>query len=379
MTDTVCIVGAGMMGLRTAARLEDEGIPYVLMDRKPSVGGVWSPDGGWANRSSRVQIMEPTYRLRGDDEIEQLPSDFTPRDELLEEMAKLLETLSGEVRLGCELVGVEEVSDTETVVRYTQDGEDKTLRCGEVILCTGGLQTRRQVTYEGEADFGGAIAEGNGGGPDGLDFAGKSVLILGMGAFAVENVRTCLLGGAAKVTVLTRRYNLVVSRFGIFLGFQAMNELQRGFDIAANQKKAAEMAKAAAAKAKAEAEAAAPEEDGKPGARGAAFERLARAGPDLAQLINAPYKLGGIEHVMPGNNPGGQLNTGGTIPAGNDICAHSHGCPTLAVTHAARCCRQSSSAAHSGGWRRCWARWRGWRRTASWSPSRASSFLAISS
>ena len=39
----VCIVGAGMMGLRTASRLEAEGIPYVLMDRKLSVGGVWSP------------------------------------------------------------------------------------------------------------------------------------------------------------------------------------------------------------------------------------------------------------------------------------------------------------------------------------------------
>ena len=40
--------------------------------------------------------------------------------------------------------------------------------------------------------------EGNGGGPDTLDFEGKHVLILGMGAFAVENVRTCLLGGAGR-------------------------------------------------------------------------------------------------------------------------------------------------------------------------------------
>eukprot|EP01052_Picozoa_sp_SAG31_P053288 SAG31_NODE_13585_length_859_cov_1.142105_1_plen_79_part_10 len=75
----VCVIGAGMMGLRTVARLEKEGIPWVLMDRKSSIGGVWSASGGWANESSRVQIMEPTYRLRehrpGDSEP--LPTDFT--------------------------------------------------------------------------------------------------------------------------------------------------------------------------------------------------------------------------------------------------------------------------------------------------------------
>jgi hypothetical protein len=49
----------------------------VLLEKKPAVGGVWSPDGGWANSSSRVQIMEPTYRLRADDDTADPPTDFT--------------------------------------------------------------------------------------------------------------------------------------------------------------------------------------------------------------------------------------------------------------------------------------------------------------
>jgi cation diffusion facilitator CzcD-associated flavoprotein CzcO len=287
----------------------------AAQDKKPSIGGVWSPDSGWANRSSRVQIMEPTYRLRSDDAVSssELPSDFTPRDELLGEMHALVDGLEGgEVELGCEVLGVEEVSETETVLTYSQDGEHKTRVCTEVIFCTGGLQTRREVTYPGEAEFAGPIVEGNGGGPDTLDLEGKHVLILGMGAFAVENVRTCLLGGAARVTVLTRSVNLVVSRVAIFLGFQASQKLERGMDIAAKQKAAIEaMKKAAAAKAAAASE-------GEDQQEGAAASR--KAPPfDPAALIDAPYKLAGIEHLLPQNNVGGQNNAGGTIPAGNDI------------------------------------------------------------
>ena len=100
--------------------------------------------------------MEPTYRLRGDAPA---ATDFTPRDELLGEMAALLRTLSGELRLGCELTKVEEEEEGaeagsdghgRVVVHYRQHGVPETLACSEVILCTGGLQTPRRIEFPGE-------------------------------------------------------------------------------------------------------------------------------------------------------------------------------------------------------------------------------------
>jgi cation diffusion facilitator CzcD-associated flavoprotein CzcO len=143
------------------------------------------------------------------------------------------------------------------------------------------------VHYDGEDGFGGAVVEGNGGGPDGVDFTGKRVLILGMGAFAVENVRTCLLGGATQVTVLTRRLNLVVSRFGIFLGFQLDSKLKRGFDTATEQKQRA-AAMAARAKAKAAAEAAAASGESTLGSVDRRAADAVRARPGRLSALSVP-------------------------------------------------------------------------------------------
>ena len=46
------------------------------------------------------------------------------------------------MQLGCEVSRVEEVSDGETEVHFTQGGAAKTLRCSEVIFCTGGASQR---------------------------------------------------------------------------------------------------------------------------------------------------------------------------------------------------------------------------------------------
>lgn len=39
------------------------------------------------------------------------------------------------------------------------------------------------------------------------DFQGKRVVVVGMGAFGVENVRRALRGGASSVTLLSRRFD----------------------------------------------------------------------------------------------------------------------------------------------------------------------------
>ena len=52
-----------------------------------------------------------------------------------------------------------------------------------------------------------------------LDWRNKNVLIVGMGAFAVENARTALEGGARHVTVLCRRHGTVCPKIIDYLNF----------------------------------------------------------------------------------------------------------------------------------------------------------------
>lgn len=70
-------------------------------------------------------------------------------------------------------------------------GESHTLLASDhVLLCTGGLQTPRDVALPEQAVFGGDVILGIGSEVDNTDLAGKHVAVLGMGAFAVENART---------------------------------------------------------------------------------------------------------------------------------------------------------------------------------------------
>ena len=49
----VLIIGAGMSGLLAAIRLQEAGIPYVVVEKNEAVGGTWFensyPDAGWTH------------------------------------------------------------------------------------------------------------------------------------------------------------------------------------------------------------------------------------------------------------------------------------------------------------------------------------------
>jgi hypothetical protein len=52
-----------------------------------------------------------------------------------------------------------------------------------------------------------------------IDWRGKAVVIVGMGAFAIENARTALEGGARQVTVIGRRHGTVCPKIIDYLNF----------------------------------------------------------------------------------------------------------------------------------------------------------------
>ena len=92
------VVGAGVCGLKAASRLMRDGSgDFVLLEQRAAIGGVWG-EQSMANKSSRVQIAEPNYRLIE----ENVTEEFTPQEELLEQMYELAARDGFEDRIRCD-------------------------------------------------------------------------------------------------------------------------------------------------------------------------------------------------------------------------------------------------------------------------------------
>lgn len=214
-TGTV-IVGAGVCGLKAAWRLSREGLgDFVVLDKLAATGGVWR---SFANKSSCAQVAEPSYRLVA----EQPTTNFTPCQDLLHEMDQLC--LQGDfvekLRFGCEMTSVRDLEGDGVEVQYRDaSGALRTIIAADhVLLCTGGLQQPRLIDFPGEESFQGKLLLGTGSQVDSITFKGSRVVVLGMGAFAVESVRTALLGGAEHVTIVARKLNLIIPRLAVLMG-----------------------------------------------------------------------------------------------------------------------------------------------------------------
>jgi hypothetical protein len=77
----------------------------------------------------------------------------------------------------------------------------------------------RAAKWENQEAFRGQVVSGIRNDTEEIDWYDKKVLIVGMGAFAVENARTALEGGARQVTVLCRRHGTVCPKIIDYLNF----------------------------------------------------------------------------------------------------------------------------------------------------------------
>jgi hypothetical protein len=206
----VVVVGAGVNGIGTARRLAAEGLAVTVLERQGEVGGIWSE---FANDTSRSQNHEPAYRLGPSVGSE----DYTVKGNVIADLWRgARETgIAGRIRCGVEVVRVIDEPGAESVrVVYREGaaGEPRELSCGHVIFCTGSLQRPRNPPLPGEEAFGGPVVLGLGSAVNDLSFSGKTVTVIGMGAFAIENARLALLNGAAHVHMVARTLVYVTSR-----------------------------------------------------------------------------------------------------------------------------------------------------------------------
>lgn len=210
----VTIIGAGITGLFAASKLREAGIDFCVVDKSQMVGGIWS---NYANTTSQVNTSECAYRLFEKETRSNRDHSFTR--EVLEDLAQLSGEVSEQLFLETEVVGIEK-ADSGYRVAYRRQGESRVLESTGVILAINDrVGPPRQVAYENQAAFGGEIVTGISDNAQGVEWRDKNVVIVGMGAFAVENARTALEAGARHVTVVCRRHGTICPKIIDYLNF----------------------------------------------------------------------------------------------------------------------------------------------------------------
>jgi hypothetical protein len=210
----VAIVGAGVTGLYAANRLMEAGISFCIFEKSDVVGGIWST---YANRTSRVNSSESAYRLV--EKETRSNRDHSDTREILEDIAQLSRNVSERLFIETEVEGIETADDLYQI-KLKHRGRLFSLESKGVILAINDRVGKpKEIKWENEAAFQGKIVTGISDDIAGLDWRNKHVVIVGMGAFAVENARSALEGGARHVTVVCRRHGTVCPKIIDYLNF----------------------------------------------------------------------------------------------------------------------------------------------------------------
>jgi len=241
------IVGAGHLGLRAALMWQKMGQDFLLFERKAKIGGnAWN---GIANKWSKLQSEGAQYQLDwepyiGADNL--LPfnkySYWPTRDEILGHF----HDVCTEYNLWPNFVMSTQVMDMDIVpqpkgdpdrlrsytLHHTYVGDifnksqDDTARALDMLhgkqtdktvascVCffPGALSMPHRKTFPGEEIFGGQVGYGFN---DEFNYAAtlqQRGIVIGMGAFAVENIRTLMEHNSGKFYVIARHHNLLLPR-----------------------------------------------------------------------------------------------------------------------------------------------------------------------
>ena len=210
----VVIVGGGITGLYAASRFQQSGISFCILEKRDRIGGIWSM---YANTTSRVNTSEAAYRLI--EPRQRSNRDHSATKEILEDMTALAATVTDGIFLETEVTRIEKANG-HYQIHYTRGEKTAVIRSKGVILAINDrVGTPREAAWDNLPAFRGQIVSGISDKAQGVDWHDKSVVIVGMGAFAIENARTALEGGASHVTVVCRRHGTICPKIIDYLNF----------------------------------------------------------------------------------------------------------------------------------------------------------------
>lgn len=205
---SVLIIGAGVSGIAMAVGLARAGIPYTVVERNATVGGVW-----WENRYPGAGVDTPSFLYTYSFAPHAWSHFFDSRDEIHAYLEKVADDFDvrRHVRFRTEVLGARwdaAARGWEVDVR-SPDGTGATLRASVVVSAVGAFNKPRTPDVDGLDSFPGPVVHTARWPEGGLDLAGKRVAVVGNGASAMQLV-PAVAGEAGHVTVFQRSPQWVV-------------------------------------------------------------------------------------------------------------------------------------------------------------------------
>lgn len=180
----VIIVGAGVSGIAMAHALSKAGIPYLIIEKNDSSGGVWLENKypgcsvDTPNHAYSFSFAEPFAWSRN----------FSPREDIYAYLGKTVETLGikKHTRFNTRVIAARWDEAARLWHVEVEDGRGvETLQTRALISAIGQLNIPAMPNIKGQETFKGRAFH-SARWPQGLDLAGKSVAIIGTGASAMQ-------------------------------------------------------------------------------------------------------------------------------------------------------------------------------------------------
>lgn len=225
------IIGTGYHGIKTAITyLKSGNSNIVCFDRNNRVGGYCWITG--ANKTSKLQTEFGSFHVWWGPDFANTGKcggypdpakwDIWPKKpQILEHFQYAAEEygMLPHCKFECNVSKMDIVGGKEDHNRYYKltcdsvtGGEPEDVCVSVMYNYPGSLTKNRIIEYPGEEALAGHIRYGMNDDTPYEKLVDANVAILGNGAFAVENARTCIEGGSIKVYLVTRRKNLASPR-----------------------------------------------------------------------------------------------------------------------------------------------------------------------
>ncbi|MCX2976191.1 flavin-containing monooxygenase [Candidatus Marimicrobium litorale] len=198
----VLVIGGGMSGVLAAYRLQEAGIPFVLIEKNASVGGTW-----FENRypGARVDVGNHLY-CYSFEPAHHWSEYFSQQGELQQYFEGVVNNhrLQDHIRFGTEVTRVvfEEDSKLWAVDTVDKDGRKEQYVVNSVISAVGQLNRPTYPNIPGIESFNGQWCH-SANWDNSIDCTDKTVVVIGSGASAFQMVPT-IAKRVAHMTVFQR-------------------------------------------------------------------------------------------------------------------------------------------------------------------------------
>ncbi|WP_280343216.1 flavin-containing monooxygenase [Nocardia neocaledoniensis] len=177
----VVVIGCGQSGLLAGIRLQQMGIPYIIIEKNSGVGGTW-----WENSypGARVDVGNHFYCYSAEPSYD-WSEYFAQQPELQGYFQRVMDEhdIAPHVRFGTEVLGArwDEQHQRWLVTILPADGPAEIVECSAIISAVGQLNRPKIPELEGRDRFAGPAFHSARWDHD-LDLTGKQVAMIGAGA-----------------------------------------------------------------------------------------------------------------------------------------------------------------------------------------------------